>query len=601
MKRMIFKTTLSRLVLSWLAFGLVFWAPRAKAEVENNRLVAVLSFSGYAEFKRDLEYLGKLSGEPDTASSVERWLLLVTQGQALSAVDPSRPWGAFLSVTEASQFHGASFIPVGNFSKLVDAFSVIFGEPVDSSDNIYEFKSSNRSYYVMQKGNWAYWTQQKDALESLPSDPLAQLSGLDQQYDLAVSVNVQNIPKALRDTAAAFVARWSEITLRQKDGEGDQAPNVLNASDARSRIERLINSIHELDRVAMGLKIDRSNDCTDLDLEITALTGSAAAKAFASAFEKPKASRLSGTLLPGAILSLHVNSPLSDADEKQAKALLTRLGGQVLARIDDKLDGDEQRAKAKESVDRLVKVLNETIDNEARINFGLAVTAAESGDEFDDIINNAIEDAFPNRVHETIVGAGQVAVVAGCSTADSAASEDAAMQIAEMFADDSRESQPRLSVDKYRGWRLHAFSVMAPQTMRAEPPLRTLRNLLGNPVKIVLAFGDDAIFAAAGEKGIDVIKRMIDESTKSPAERLPPLRASMALAPLWKLIATEKRSKRASELAERLKAGGQDRVTFIVEQVPNGVRYRLQGQSGFNMLLGRSLGAVARATTDAAR
>lgn len=75
----------------------------------------------------------------------------------------------------------------------------------------------------------------------------------------------------------------------------------------------------------------------------------------------------------------------------------------------------------------------------------------------------------------------------------------------------------------------------------------------------------------------------------------------MALAPLWTLIASENRSKRAAELAERLKAGGKDRVTFTVEQVRNGVRCRLEGENGFNMLLGGSLGAAARVLTNAAR
>jgi hypothetical protein len=87
-------------------------------------------------------------------------------------------------------------------------------------------------------------------------------------------------------------------------------------------------------------------------------------------------------------------------------------------------------------------VVNETIENESRINFGLVVTAAGSQDEFGDIINNAIEDAFPNRVHETIIGAGQVTEAAGGTTADGAALEGVAMQIAAMVADDSRQSQP---------------------------------------------------------------------------------------------------------------------------------------------------------------
>lgn len=598
MKRMIFKAVLSRLALCCLAFGVVIWAPPAKAQVDSQdaRPIAVLSFSGYAEFKRDLEFLGKLSGNSDTAASIEQWLSLVTQGQALAAIDPDRPWGAFLSVTEDSQFSGVSFIPVSDFSKLVGAFSTVFGEPVDAGQDVYEFKGPNGSYHVAQKGTWAYWTQQKGALEALPSDPLAQLSDLNPRYDLAVRLNVQNVPQGLRDPAATFIKHW--LDAKQGRDEEDEKPSTSFASLAHNKVEQLAKSVNDLDRITVGLNVDRSRNCTDLDLEITALPDSATAKAFAAGAENRRDSRLSGVLLPDAIFCLHVNSPLSEADEQQREALLTSLLDWVLDQV---ADGEEvdgiQRAEAKELVGRLIGVLGETRENECRINLGFVMTDAGSVDAFGDLISNAVEEAFPNRVHETIIGAGQVMAVASGLTADGAEFEKAAMQLAAVIAKVSGQDPPKLNIDKYEGRRFHAFSVMVPQTMRAEWRLRTFRNMLGNPVKIVLAFGEDTFYVAAGEKGADGIKRVIDQSMARPAEKLPAITASVGLAPVWKLIASENRNRRAAQLAEILKAGGKDRITFTIEPVRNGVRYRLEGEGGFNMLLGGSVGTAARALT----
>jgi hypothetical protein len=347
------------------------------------------------------------------------------------------------------------------------------------------------------------------------------------------------------------------------------------------------------DVVTVGLNIDRSKNCTDLDLEITALPESAAAKQFAAAAQDPKGSRFSGVLLPDAIFSLHLNSPLFGADGQQARTLVKSFFSQALDQVADGEEVDaEQKVKATELVGKLVEILGETAEKDSRINLGLVVSDAGPVDELGDLINNAVEDAFPNRVHETIIGAGRITAVVGGRTADGAEFEKVAMQIAAIVAEVSGQDQPKLNIDKYEGRRFHTFSLMAPQTMRAEWPLRTWRNLLGNPLKIALAFGDDTFYVAVGEKGAGAIKRVIDKSLAMPGQKLPAVTASLGLAPIWKLIASENRNRRAAQLAEKLKTSGKDRVTFTIEAVRDGVRYRLEGKDGFNMLLGGSIASL---------
>lgn len=254
----------------------------AQVDAEGIRPIAVLAFSGYGEFNRNLEYLGKLSGSPDTATSLEQWLSRITQGQALASVDPDRPWGGYLTITEDFQFWGVSFLPVSDIAKLVAAFSAIYGEPVDLDSDVYQFQGPKQNYFVAQKGNWAYWTQQKSALDALPRDPLSLISGLDRQYDLAVRVNVRNIPQTLRDTATVFIKQWLEAKLLRTPDEDDEQPNTLDADIVRRKVEQLSGSINEFDQVTVGLKIDRAKNRTDLEVVTTALPDSAAAKTFAA-------------------------------------------------------------------------------------------------------------------------------------------------------------------------------------------------------------------------------------------------------------------------------------------------------------------------------
>jgi hypothetical protein len=155
-----------------------------------------------------------------------------------------------------------------------------------------------------------------------------------------------------------------------------------------------------------------------------------------------------------------------------------------------------------------------------------------------------------------------------------------------------------LNVEKYKGRRFHAFSVMAPQTMRAELPLRTLRNLLGNPLKFVLAFGDDTFYAAVGEKGADAIKREIDRSTSKPADKVPPLTASLALGPTWNLALSQRtgsRSGKAASMAKSLEKDGKDHVKLTVVPIDDGLRCRVECEEGANKLLGLILSSAVRA------
>jgi hypothetical protein len=562
-RRMIVKKTLlSCLALVLLAVG----APRARAQDDASDIkpVVVAAFSGYDELKRDLEYLGTLAGNPDMAQGLEQLLMLFTQNQGLAGLDPARPWGASISMTaDGSQFPALVFLPVTNLQKLLDALSGIVGEAADAGDDIFEIKKGTNTFFITKKGKWAYLAQQKGAFEDLPGDPLGQLGDLHKKYDFAVSVHIQNIPQALRDMAADLLKQGLEAGLQQNLDEDDEQAD-LKAQVARNQAETIVKGINDIDQITVGLNIDREESRTYLDVAITAVEGSDTAKEFAAEAEDRESSRFSGVLIPDALLSLHINSAVSDEDEGKTEGLLENLRTQLAAEIDkeDDLD-DDQKEKSKELAGKLFDIVEETIEEEGRLNAGLVV-----------------------------VGEGPVTLVLGALVADGAALEDVAKEFVTLAAKDASLSKLKLNVAKHKGHRFHALSAPVDED---NDNAEQLKQVLGDPVKIVMAFGKDVFYVAVGDDGIDTIKQVIDASAETPEEKLPPMTIALSLAPLLKLASSQRDNPAAAMMAESLKEGGKDHVKITLETIDNGVRYRIEGEEGINRLLGSSLGSGLQA------
>jgi hypothetical protein len=549
-----------KILLSFLALGLLaFGVPAAKAkdDASDTKPVIVAAFSGYGELKRDLEYLGTLSGNPDMTKGLEQVLMLYTQNQGLAGLDPARPWGASVSITgDGSQFPALAFLPVTDLKQLLDATSALLGEAVEAGDDIYEIKKGASAFFITQKGKWAYIGQQKSALDDVPGDPLKQLRGLDKTYDLAVSIYVQSIPQALRDMAADLIKQGLEARLQQ-NADDEQAE--LQGQIARRQAEAVVKGINEIDQITLGLNIDGKGSRTFVDIAVTAVEGSDSAKQFAAETTEATGSRFASVLRPDAILSLHLNSPVSDDEEGQAEEVLKTLGEQLGDAIDDEDDlSDDQKEKSKELVGKLLEQIEETLEEEGRINAGLAV-----------------------------VGTQKLTLALGALVADAKKLEDVVKQFATMAAEDQDLPKPKWNVEKYKSHRFHALSVPLPDDDDNDNAEK-LKQAFGDPLKVSLAFGEKTFYLGLGEAGVDTLKELIDNSAQTP-DKLSPLTISLALAPLLKFAAAQTGNPMAAVMAQGL-TPGKDRIKITLEPIDNGVRYRIEAEEGINKLLGAWMG-----------
>jgi hypothetical protein len=549
-----------KILWSVLAFAVVLGTAicaRAQDNAPELKPVAVISFSGYAELKRDLEYLGETSGNPDMFKQLEGLLTFFTQGQGLAGLDQDKPWGAAAALPEGGI--GAPnvlvFLPVTDVQKLLGALAQLTGEPVDKGDGILEIKKDANSVYVKEQDGWAYVAQMPDALANLPADPLKLLGGLNEQYDLALRLNIQNVPQALRDFAVDAMKQQVERSLQQAQENSEEGEDAgLQPQIARHQVEMLGKAINELDGITLGWSIDSEDKRALIDLNLTALEGSDTAKQLASVSNS--ASKFAGFLMPEALLTAHINSVAQEADIEQSTAMLAQLRTHIMDSIDEDEDLPDEEAKdlVKELVDEALDVAEATVKN-GRFNGGL-----------------------------TVVGEGPLTIVAGGTVADGEKLEDVAKKLVKLAQEDENSPEFELDVDEHKGVKFHTAKIPLPED---DEDAEKARQLFGDEALLTVGFGPDAFYVALGDAGLETIKAVMDKSAEGASKELPPLEISLALAPLLNLAAQQENSNPSlAMVAESLKEGGADHLKITVRPIENGVQYEIEGEEGIIKLIG---------------
>jgi hypothetical protein len=388
----------------------------------------------------------------------------------------------------------------------------------------------------------------------LPKDPLKTLGGLEKAYDLALRLNIQNIPQALRDMGVDILKRQVESGLQQAaDQAEDEEQFELQAQLARRQLETLSKAINELDEITLGWAIDSEGKRVVLDLNLTALEGSDTATQLASVANST--SKFAGFLLPEAMLTAHMNSVIDKSDIEQSLGMLDKLRGHVMEEIDEDEDLPDAAAKklVKGLVGQVLDVAKATV-KKGRINAGLAV-----------------------------VGEGPVTIAAGGLVADGAQLEKVARKLVELAQEEEGELEIKLDVAEQDGVKFHTVVLPLPDDEDGEKA----KQLFGETLLVTLGFGSDSLYVSMGDEGIEAIKAVMAQSAEDAEKELPPMEIAVALAPLLQLASQQEDANPSTAImAEMLKEEGMDHVKIRVQPIENGVQYEIEGEEGVIKLIG---------------
>ena len=519
--------------------------------------LAVVSISGYDELKDDLNFLGSLSGNPDAAAQIEAMITLFTQGQGLAGLDKTKPIGAIVQ-TDGMQFQPLVFVPVTDLKQLLDVLAALNVNAEEGEDGIFEVQAGLQTVFLKEQGGWAFIGQTTDVLANLPADPAQLLGDLAKQYDVAIRLNVQNIPEMYRQMAVNAMRQGVNDTLDRLPNEDDEAFEVRKKL-VEAQIGRFVDLIEQTDNLTLGWSLDASAERTFFDFSLTALPGTKLALEAAQAADTK--SLFHGFVQHDSAVTLNVAGKWAEDDIVQVVAFIDSARAQAIKAIDEDSDLPDEAAReiVKSAVGDLLDVL----------------TATVKAGTFD---TGAVLRLEPNSI----------TFAAGLLVADGKGIENALKKFASLAENEPEFPGIKWDADEHNGVRFHTAKVPVP----AEEA--DARELLGDELEVVVGIGEKSIYFAFGEDSLSTLKDAIDKSKAEAGKLVPPMELSISLGKIMKFASTRVDDPNAIALSQELEgAAGSDHIKIVGRAIPNGISYRIEAEPGVLRAFGQTYAKVA--------
>lgn len=514
--------------------------------------VAVLSLAGYDALMSDLNFLGELSGTPQLAQSVEGILALVTRAQGLVGLDKTKPIGAAVSLNEGGGPTPLVFVPVTDADKLLDALQGLVPTVEDLGDGYSRLKPANGPAIVMKEADgWAFLSTTQENLEDLPSDPAKLLGDLAEKYDVALRLNVQNVPEPFVQMAVQQMQAGAQAGLRRLPDEDDDTYR-LRKEFAETYLNQMTQVVEEVDQITFGFAIDSQSRSSYLDVSLTVKEDGKLAEQIAAAAKGGQGTKFAGFADESAVANLHFAAPIMKEDEAVLLDAVEAARKEATKKIDDSDDLDDAAVKqaVQEMVGQVFDVAEATIRS-GRINGGAL-----------------------------LVGDGPFEFVVGGMVVDAKKLEGVVKRAVDMFGQAPEFPAVKLNAAEHDGVTFHTVKL---------PDLDDdARKILGDDVVVALGFGKDRVILAIGEDPVETAADVLDESRQS--KKLPPMQLQVKLGPLVKIGAESDDDNRelADMLVRLLEESEQDHVNVTSDFIPRGSRMRIEIEEGVLEAFGKA-------------
>lgn len=553
---------MKKTVLSALAVVALLLAPKLAPAQEgaaaDSKTLVTVAFSGYGELLADIEFIGAVSGNPQLKEMVEGALQQSPAGPALAGLDTTRPWG-FVVQGGADEFPMFGFIPVTDLGKMLSAAEPMIGKPTLAGDGVLEIVADDQSFYLKEKeGGWAFFARTPDALADTPADPTQALGGLHERYDLAVQVNVANVPPMLRQMAMAPIQMGMQVGMRRLPDETDEQ-YALRQKAAQQGMQQFQQMLDELDTLIVGFSIDRTASTASLEYEITALEGTKAAEQMAQTTEGP--SDFAGFVLPEAAVTLNAVSKISQSDVDRAKTSLAPIRGNAVKELQKQGLAGAELQRAEKLVNDLFAVLDTMLES-GKVDVGLSL----------------------------VLDPDALTYVSGMKVGDTTRLDSLVKELTNQLIREQPDLAGVIKLDaaEHEGVRFHVVSV---PTAGMAADLPNLPQLVGPSLDVVVGIGAENAYLAAGRNALDTLKQAIDQSKAQAGQTVLPVRLTLSATPIAKFAALVARDEQVKGIATMVghmleQAGEKDHLTMTSTPIPRGVKVRVELEEGLLKVIG---------------
>lgn len=506
-------------------------------------------------------FMFETAERPDMVDVVDKWT--VSTLKELKGIDRSRPFGLMMYLP--SGFVGTpvsiSFIPITNLDDALQtiAYGVGTVTAVDGKkgyNNIRYGESLN--FRTRQVGGYLFVVGpdgDEDTLTKNFPDPIKLTSRLSTQFDIAVSLQIKNVPPTIRSVFLEYLKMSSQAELQQRDGEPASAYRLrrANGDSWLQLVDRIVTQGEEM---TIGARMDPESHKANIDFEIAGTSDSKLAKFFQDMAGKRT---YFGNLLSNpSTFTMSVSWLLNDKQRP------------LMAQFFEAAKKDLASGAEKNNIQGLAKLTDPV--------FKVLMATAEAGHV--DMVAQLVG-----------TDAGNYALIAGARVVGS---RNLPTQVTELmqFLKDNPTSGEKLApleiaANEIESIPVHRFAI--------NPPDKPGQKMFGEMAHLYIYPSPQAIWVAfGGDAAIDALRQSVAQVAlpQDPQQnrgKIPFMFVTHANN--WLTVAVDQNERSAafnSTARESFKADN-DAMQVLVRPTDNGVRMRFEFEEGFIALMGRGV------------
>lgn len=231
------------------------------------------SASSANQLKEKVGYVFDTAGHPDTLDTI---LGLIDKNvNGLDGLNWEKPAGLmmFLNSVYPPSFETVAALPISDvdqFKSMMELGTQVMREKRDSeNENHYQLITPRRNIQIRIEGGYAFvqmpWMDPDAAFTRDLPDAAALFSGLKNQFDAGITLDVTAVPKPTRQLIMNFLTSTMSTQMQQRDGEADSTYE-LRRSWMQADIDGLKLFFNEIRTMSLGVRVNPDLREANIDL-----------------------------------------------------------------------------------------------------------------------------------------------------------------------------------------------------------------------------------------------------------------------------------------------------------------------------------------------
>ncbi len=487
--------------------------------------VLVVTIGSVNKLMQDVNYLSSIAGQPQAGG-----MFTVLAGTFTQGIDMTMPIGILVPLVDGTP-QPIAVIPTTDVKSILKRLEGQTGPADELDDGTMVIAVGANTVYIRQTGAWAAMASRKDLLDLTPADPTTLFKGLGNDFDLALRLQMQQVPAETRGMLVAQLRQGFEQAIEKQDRAGADATREM-AEGTLKQLEQLIN---ETNMLQVGLNVDQQDKLVVVDASFTAVPGTTLAAIYGG--QQPVPSQFASVIRDDAAAYYHAATSISPEAVKQTretlKSSLNTLGNAL--ENEDNLT-DEQRIEIRAMIDRVVELAMNSVE-EGRADVGALLLADQNDFRF----------------------------VFGAFVADGNEAAQIVKDLAAKVENENGAPRFKFDISTYKDVNMHLIEADVPAKEDEA------RRVFGETLRVHVGTGPKAVYVAVGNNSEMLMKELIDKGQTDAGGDRPVGQLKFTLLPILQYANSVEANDAISAMITALNSSPDPgRFTVVQDGIPNG-------------------------------